>query len=99
MGWMFGVRIPEGAGDFSLLHRVQTSSGFHPATYPVGTGGSVAGDKAAVARSSTRLHLLPVLRMAELYCYSPACLHTIMLNYVIKYRDNFSFILFYMLNL
>jgi hypothetical protein len=34
------------------------------------------------------------VKMAELYRYSPVCLHTIVLNYVIKYRDNFSFIHF-----
>jgi hypothetical protein len=29
--------------DFSLLHSVQTGSGAHPASYPIGTGGSFAG--------------------------------------------------------
>jgi hypothetical protein len=29
-GWMAGVRFPARATDFSLLHRVQTSSGAHP---------------------------------------------------------------------
>jgi hypothetical protein len=33
--------------DFSLLHRVQTSSGVHPASYPMGTGSSFPGGKAA----------------------------------------------------
>jgi hypothetical protein len=29
--------------DFSLLHVVQTGSGAHPASYPMGTGGSFLG--------------------------------------------------------
>jgi hypothetical protein len=37
-GWLgFG---PAGAKDFSLFHSVQTGSGYHPASYPMGTGGS-----------------------------------------------------------
>jgi hypothetical protein len=36
-GRMIGVRIPAGFGNFSLGHRVQTGSGAHPASYPVGT--------------------------------------------------------------
>jgi hypothetical protein len=48
---MNGVRIPAGAGDFSLRHRVQTGSGAHQVSYPVGTGGSFPGGKAAGAWS------------------------------------------------
>jgi hypothetical protein len=46
---MIGVRFPAVAGKFSLRHRVQTGSGTHPASYPMGTGGSFPGDKAAGA--------------------------------------------------
>jgi hypothetical protein len=35
------------AGSFSLLQRVQNGSGAHPASYPVGTGGTFPGGKAA----------------------------------------------------
>jgi hypothetical protein len=35
----------------SLLHSVQTGSGAHPASYPMGTGGSFPGGKAPDARS------------------------------------------------
>jgi hypothetical protein len=48
---MIGVRIPEGAGNFSLRHRVQTGSGAYPTSYPMGTGGSFHGSKAAGAWS------------------------------------------------
>jgi hypothetical protein len=48
-GWTAGVRFPAGARDFSLLHSIHTASGAHPASYPMGTGGSFAGCKAAGA--------------------------------------------------
>jgi hypothetical protein len=44
-----GVRFPVGAGNFSLHHRVQTGSGFHPASYRMGTRGSFPGGKAVGA--------------------------------------------------
>jgi hypothetical protein len=43
------VRVPAGAGNFSLHHRVQTGSGAHSASYPMGTNGSFPGSKAAGA--------------------------------------------------
>jgi hypothetical protein len=46
VGWS-GGRVPAGAGNFSLHHRVQTGSGGHPASYPLGTRGSFPGGKAA----------------------------------------------------
>jgi hypothetical protein len=47
------VRFPAGGtGNFSLRHRVQNGSGVHPASYPMGTRGSLAGGKAAEAWSS-----------------------------------------------
>jgi hypothetical protein len=45
LSWMIGVRIPAGAGNFPR-HRVQTSSGAHPASYPMATGDSFRGSKA-----------------------------------------------------
>jgi hypothetical protein len=48
-----GVRVFESqwGQEFSLLHVVQTGSGVHPTSYPMGTGGSFPGDKAAGAGS------------------------------------------------
>jgi hypothetical protein len=43
------VGLPEGAGNFSLHHRVQNGSGAHPASYPMGIRGSFSGGKAAGA--------------------------------------------------
>jgi hypothetical protein len=40
-----GVRLREGAGNFSLFHRVQTGSGAHPFSYPIGTGALSLGVK------------------------------------------------------
>jgi hypothetical protein len=43
------VRFPAGAENSSLHHRIQYDSGAHPASYPMGTGGSFLGGKAARA--------------------------------------------------
>jgi hypothetical protein len=47
----FRVRFPGGggAGNFSLHHRFQNGSKAHPASYPMGTGVSFPGGKAARA--------------------------------------------------
>jgi hypothetical protein len=45
-----GVRVPLGAR-FSPLHVAQTDCGAHPASYPIHTGGSFPGGKAAGALS------------------------------------------------
>jgi hypothetical protein len=39
--------------EFSLLHVVHPDCGAHPASYPMGTGGSFPGSKAAGAWSCT----------------------------------------------
>jgi hypothetical protein len=41
------VRFPAGAWNFSLHHRVQSGSGAHPASSPMGTTGSFPEGKAA----------------------------------------------------
>jgi hypothetical protein len=45
--WGSRVWFPAGAGDFSLHHHVQNSSGAHLASYPMGTRGSFPGGNAA----------------------------------------------------
>jgi hypothetical protein len=47
-GLVVRVQVPVGER-FSPLHVVQTGSGAHPASYPMGTGCSFPGDKAAGA--------------------------------------------------
>jgi hypothetical protein len=44
-----GVRVPVESRIFSLLHVLQNDSGAHPASYPMGTGGSFPGGKASGA--------------------------------------------------
>jgi len=44
MGLTTGVQFPAGAlREFAFRHRVQTGSGAHPASYPMGTRGSFLG--------------------------------------------------------
>jgi hypothetical protein len=40
-----GVQVPVGSKIFSLLHLVQTGFEVHPASYPMGTGGTFPGIK------------------------------------------------------
>jgi hypothetical protein len=40
------VRFSAGAGNFFLRHRVQNSSGAHPASYPMGTRVPFSGGEA-----------------------------------------------------
>jgi hypothetical protein len=49
MGWMAeGSKFESWEGqEFSLLHVIQTGSGAHPASYPIGMGGSFPGGKEA----------------------------------------------------
>jgi hypothetical protein len=47
--WGSRVRVPAGAGNFSLHRRVQNGSGAHPASHPMGTSASIPGGKAAGA--------------------------------------------------
>jgi hypothetical protein len=49
VGWLIGVGLPAGAGNFLLHHRVQTGSGAQSASYPMDTGGSFPGGKATGA--------------------------------------------------
>jgi hypothetical protein len=46
------VRFPEGAGSFSLHHRVQNGSGAHPTSYTMGSSGRDV-------KLTTHLHLVP----------------------------------------
>jgi hypothetical protein len=50
--WTIGVRSPTGAEDVSSSLCVQTGSGAHPASYPMGTGGPFPGGKARPGRDA-----------------------------------------------
>jgi hypothetical protein len=46
------VRSPTGAEDFSSSPCIQTGSGAHPASYPMGTGGSFPRGKSRPGRDA-----------------------------------------------
>jgi hypothetical protein len=48
-GYVDFPTFPARAGNFSLIHRVQTGSRVHPASYALSTGVSFLGGKAAGA--------------------------------------------------
>jgi hypothetical protein len=88
---MIGVRFPAEAGNFSLRHLVQTGSGAHPASYPMGTRGSFPGGKAVSAWSWP---------MTSIYCRGqrmrgailPLPQYVPMAWCLVEHRDNFTFI-------
>jgi hypothetical protein len=67
--------------EFLLLHVVQTGSGAHPASYPVGDGGFSPGVKRPEHEAD---HLPPasveVKKMWNLYNHFRICLHGVVLN-------------------
>jgi hypothetical protein len=69
---MIGVRFPAGAGNFSLLHCVQTGSGAHPASYPMDTGALSLGVKWPGREAYHSLQSsAEVKEFVELYLHSP----------------------------
>jgi hypothetical protein len=74
---MAEVQFPARKTDFSLLHSVQTNSGTHPASYPV--GGRCFFSNWNV-KLTTLHHPVLRLRMVELYLHSPLCHNGLMLN-------------------
>jgi hypothetical protein len=93
MGWIIGVQFLPGARDFSLLCSIRTDSGAHPAPYPVGTGALLTVVQWQACDADHSLPSSAEVKMVELYLHSPICVHDIVLNYIIKYRDNFTFYL------
>jgi len=71
----YRVRFPEGAGNFSLHHSVQTGSGTHLDSYPMGTGDLSSGVKWPEHEADH----LPASSV-DLYLYSPIRLHGMVLN-------------------
>jgi hypothetical protein len=75
------VRLPAGAGNSSLHHRVQNGSGAHPVSHPMGTRGSFLGVK-RLGREAD--HSPPssaeVKECVELYLHYPIRLHGVVLS-------------------
>jgi hypothetical protein len=76
------VRVPAGAGNFSLHHPVQNGSGAHPASYPLGTRGSFPRGKAVGAWSwPLTSNLMPRSKNEWTYTSTPpVCLHGMVLS-------------------
>jgi hypothetical protein len=78
---MIGVRILAGAGNSSLRHCVQTDSGAHPPSYPIGTGDLLLGVKQPGHEAD---HSPPssaeVKECVELYLHSPIRIHGVVLS-------------------
>jgi hypothetical protein len=78
---MIGVRFPMGVGKFYLRHHVQTGSGAHPASYPIGTGGSFHGGKVAGREADhSPSSSAKVKERVELYLHSQIRLHAVVLK-------------------
>jgi hypothetical protein len=92
-----GVRSPAGEKDFSSILCVQTVSGAHPSSYPMGAGGPFSGGKARPVRDADRSpHPVPRSQMNRSYTSSPpsasfACSGTDLL-YFNFYKSLYSYV-------
>jgi hypothetical protein len=68
---IFGIRLPVGAGNFSLRHNAHTGSGAHPASYLMGTRGTSLGVKRSGVKLTSHLHLVPRSKNVWSYIYTP----------------------------
>jgi hypothetical protein len=75
---------------FSLLDRIQTGSGAHPAPYPMGTGGAISSGVKRLCREAD--HSPPTsaeLKNTEIYTSTPP--YAFMAWCLIKHSDDFTF--------
>jgi len=79
-----------GAGNFSLRHHVQTGSGAHPASHPMGVGGSFTGGKRPGVKLTSHLYLIP--RLIRCGAIPPLPLYDFIAWCLVKHRDNFTFL-------
>jgi hypothetical protein len=68
------IRFPVGARNFSLHHRVQNGSGVHPASYPMGTGGSFLRIKLPRREADQSLPFSAEVKNAWSYTSTPTVL-------------------------
>jgi hypothetical protein len=73
---MVGVRFPTGSGNFFLLHRVQTGSGTHPASFQWVPWALSLGREADHSSPSSA----EINEYVELYFHSPIPLHGVVLS-------------------
>jgi hypothetical protein len=75
------VRFTAGETDFSFSHSAETGSGAHPVSHPLSTVGSFLGVKVGGGvKLTTRLHLMPRLRMREAVPSFSTSLHAVLIN-------------------
>jgi hypothetical protein len=85
---MVGVRFPVEVGISFLRHRVQNGSGAHPASYPMGTGGSSPGGEAAGGvKLTAHLHLVPTSKNA--WSYNSTAQYVFMAWWSVNHREKF----------
>jgi len=83
--WMTVVWFPAGKGN-SFRHRVQTVSGAHPASYPMGAGGSFPGVKRPGSEDD---HLSPTSgELKNAWSYTSILPYVFIEWFLIKYRSN-----------
>jgi hypothetical protein len=80
LDWTAGVRFPTGARYFSLLRSVQTGSGTHSASYPIGTGGSFLGVKPPRREADHTTPSSTEVKNGGIYLHSPIYLHGVLIN-------------------
>jgi hypothetical protein len=83
------VRLPAGAGYFSLHHRIQNGSGAHPASYPMGTRGFSLGVKRPERKADHSPPSSAEVKNAWSYTSTPQ--YVFMAWCLVKQRDNFTF--------
>jgi hypothetical protein len=84
---MMGL-IPGRDRDFSLHHHVQTCSGAHPASYPMGTGGSYT--RVNVAKHEADQSPLSSAEVKNTCSYTSTSLYIFMVWCLVKHKDNFT---------
>jgi hypothetical protein len=78
-GWTAGIRFQAGA-TFSYLHSVQTGSGAHRASYPMGTGGDFPGLDRPGRQENHSPPFSAEVKNCGVHHHSSICLHDIVLN-------------------
>jgi hypothetical protein len=81
--------IPVMAKMLCLRYRIQTGSGGHPASCPMGTGDSFLGIKRPGREADHSLSLVPRLRMGR--AIPPLPQYVFMAWFLVKHRDNFAY--------
>jgi hypothetical protein len=75
-GWAAWVRLQ----DFSILHGIQTGSGAHPTSYPMGTRGSFPRVKWQGHEADHSFPFSAEVKNDDLYLHFPIHLHGVVLN-------------------